>query len=155
MFRRRILQVGLLSFVTAALALPAQAVGFSAANLKGSYSFLVNRWTADAGRQEFALVGVLTFDGVGNVTGSGTAVTGGVSLSGALGGTYSVSPNGTGAINFTTLFLGGTAQLAFTLNSTTAGVCLTALCSCRPTIPTMTSTAAPLCSCPQPRRRIA
>ncbi len=122
MFSRRFLQVGVLIFVTTALALSAQAAGFSEANLKGSYSFLINKWTANPNSGQFAMVGVLTFDGAGNVSGSATAVGQGETLSGALGGTYTVNSDGTGVIDFTSLFIGGTAQVAFILNSTIAGV---------------------------------
>ncbi len=122
MLSRRFLQVGVLIFVTTALALSAQAAGFSEANLKGSYSFLINKWTANPNSQQLAVVGVLTFDGAGNVSGTGTAVGDGVSLSGTLGGTYTVNPDATGVIEFTSLFTGGTAQVAFTLNSIIAGV---------------------------------
>jgi hypothetical protein len=119
MFSRRFVRVGALVIMTIALALSAQAASFSNASLKGSYSFLTNLWTANVSTNEFAMVGVLTFDGAGNVTGSYTSVTGGVAQTGTLGGTYTVNSNGTGTIDFTT---GSTAQFAITLNSTAAGV---------------------------------
>ena len=117
---RRFLQVGVLIFVTIALALSAQAAGFSNASLKGGYSFLVNRWTADVTANQFAVMGVMTFDGAGNVTASYTMISGGSVTTGTLGGTYAVKSNGTGTIKFTT----GTnpPQFAITLNSTAAGV---------------------------------
>src|SRR5208337_4234319 len=105
--------------MTIALALSAQAASFSNASLKGSYSFLTNLWTADTNTNEFAMVGVMTFDGAGNVTGSYTSSDGGVVQTGALGGTYTVNSNGTGVIDLTT---GSTAQFAITLNSTAAKV---------------------------------
>jgi len=118
-FSRRFLQVGVSIFFIAALALSAQAATFSKASLKGSYSFLINLSTANPSSNEFGMVGVLTFDGKGNVTGSFTSNTAGAVLTGTLGGTYTVSSNGTGTITFTT---GSTARFAMTLNSTTAGV---------------------------------
>jgi len=118
-FGRRFLQVGVLILVTIALAFSAQATTFSNASLKGSYSFLTNLWTANANTSEFAMVGVMTFDGAGNVTGSYTSVTGGVAQTGTLGGTYTVNSNGAGTITFTS---GSTAQFAITLNSTAAKV---------------------------------
>jgi hypothetical protein len=118
-FSRRFLQVGILVFMTLALALSAQAAGFSNASLKGSYSFLTNRRTANVNTPQFAMVGVMTFDGAGNVTGSYTSISKQVVKNGRLGGTYAVNSNGTGAISLTT---GSTAKFAITLNSTAAGV---------------------------------
>jgi hypothetical protein len=113
------MQVGVLIFVTIALVLSAQATKFSNASLKGSYSFLTNLWTANASTSQFAMVGVLTFDGAGNVTGSYTSLSLQVFQTGTLGGTYTVNSNGTGTITFTT---GSTAQFAINLDSTAAGV---------------------------------
>ena len=120
MFRRCFLQVGALVFVVAALALSAQAENFSEASLKGSYSFMINKWTADVGRNQYAMVGVMKFDGAGNVTGSGTQVGGGVSESGALSGTYTVNSDGTGVMELTNaLWKPPTNQFTFVLNSAT------------------------------------
>jgi len=103
----------------AALALSAQAAGFNKASLKGSYSFLVNTWTAESNTQD-ATVGVMTFDGAGDVTAPYTSVSGGVVQTGTATGTYTVNSDGTGAINFTA---GGyTPQFAIALNSTAAKV---------------------------------
>ena len=118
-FSRRFMQVWVVVFMTIALALSAQAATFSKASLKGSYSFLTNLWTANVNTNQFAMVGVMTFDGAGNVTGSYTSFTGGVAQTGTLGGTYSVNSSGTGAITFTT---GSKAQFAITLDSTAAKV---------------------------------
>jgi hypothetical protein len=119
MFSRRSTQFGVLLFMTIALALSAQATTFSKASLKGSYSFLTNLWTANVNTSQIAMVGVLTFDGAGNVTGSYTSTDGGVVQTGTLGGTYTVNSNGTGTIAFST---GSTAQFAITLDSTAAKV---------------------------------
>lgn len=118
-FSRRLMQVGVLVFLTIALSLSAQAATFNKASLKGSYSFLTNLWTADASTNQLAMVGVLTFNGAGKVTGSYTSISLQVSQTGTLGGTYTVSSNGTGKITFKT---GSTAQFAIVLNSTAAGV---------------------------------
>jgi hypothetical protein len=116
-FIRRFMQVGVLIFMTIA---PAHAAGFSKASLKGSYSFMTNLWTANVSTNQFAMVGVMTFDGAGSVTASYTSLTGGVPQTGALRGTYSVKSNGTGTITFTT---GSTLpHFAITLNSSAAGV---------------------------------
>jgi len=117
MFRRRFLQLGALVFVIAALALSAQGASFSEANLKGNYGFLVNEWTLDPSSPEIAAVGVLTFDGAGNVTGSATVVSRGVSKTGARDGTYTVNSDGTGVIDITPNAEFGPAQLAIVLNS--------------------------------------
>ena len=118
-FSRRFLQVGVLVVMTLALALSAQAAGFSDASLKGSYSFLTNLRTANAKESQFAMVGVMTFDGVGDVSGSYTSISLDTVQRGTLGGTYSVKSNGTGLIDLTS---GLTALFAITLNSTAAGV---------------------------------
>lgn len=65
------------------------------------------------------MVGVLTFDGAGNVSGSYTSISLQVFQTGTLGGTYKVNSNGTGTITFTT---GSTAQFAINLDSTAAEV---------------------------------
>jgi hypothetical protein len=114
------MQFGALIFMTITLALSAQATTYSKASLKGSYSFLTNLWTANASTSEFAMLGVLAFNGAGKVNGSYTSVTAGVTQTGTLAGTYTVSSNGTGTITFTT---GSTAKFAIALDSpTTAGV---------------------------------
>jgi hypothetical protein len=118
-FSRRFLQIGFLIFMTIALAFSAQATTFSNASLKGGYSFLTNLWTANVNTNQFAMVGVMTFDGAGNVTGSYTQNSGGSVTAGILGGTYTVNSNGTGAIVLTA---GLTAQFAITLLSTAGGV---------------------------------
>jgi len=118
-FSRGFVQVGILIFLVVAIALPAQAVTFNNASLKGSYSFLTNLWTANTSTNQFAMVGVLTFDGAGNVSGSYTSISHDTVQTGTLGGTYTVNSNGTGTITFTT---GSTAQFAITLNSTAAGL---------------------------------
>ncbi len=116
-FSRRFVRAAILIALAGAITLPAQAA--SNASLKGSYSFLTNLSTANVSTNQFAMVGVLTFDGAGNVTGSYTSISLDTVQTGTLGGTYSVKSNGTGKITFTT---GSTAQFAITLNSTTVGL---------------------------------
>ena len=118
-FSRRSLRIGILICAAIVIALPARAATFSKASLKGGYSFLTNLWTANVSTNQFAMVGVLTFDGAGNVTGSYTSISLDTVTTGTLGGTYTVKSNGTGTITFTT---GSTAVFAITLNSTTAGL---------------------------------
>jgi hypothetical protein len=69
----------------------------SAANLKGTYSFLANFWIADATSQE-ALVGTATFDGVSKVTLSYTRESDAAATPVTVIGTYSVDSNGSGSI---------------------------------------------------------
>jgi hypothetical protein len=116
---RRFFRVGILGLLTVALALSAQAASFSNGSLKGGYSFSFNQRTANVNTPQFAAVGVMTFDGAGNMTGSYTSISDHAVQSGALSGTYLVTSNGTGTLSLTT---GLTAQFAITLNSTAAGV---------------------------------
>jgi hypothetical protein len=103
-----------------ATALPAQATTFSNASLDGSYSFLINLWTADVNTNEFAIVGVMKFDGAGQGTAFYTkTAAGGMITSGNFSMNYTVNPNGTGTITCTT---GLTDEFAITLNSTAGGV---------------------------------
>ncbi|MGA2003673.1 MAG: hypothetical protein ABSG70_09845 [Terriglobales bacterium] len=117
MFSRRFVQVGILIFMAIAIVLPAQAATFSNASLKGSYSFLTNLWTANVSTNQFGMLGVMAFDGAGNVTGSYTSVAWDTVQGGAFSGTYAVGSNGIGTISLTT---GLTAQFAITINSTVA-----------------------------------
>lgn len=111
--------VRLLVLLSTAVPLSAHAVTFTNASLKGSYSFLNNLWTASSSTNQFAMVGVLTFDGVSSVSGSYTSISSTTVKTGALGGTYSVNSNGTGTITFTA---GLTDEFAITLNSTASGL---------------------------------
>ena len=65
---RRFGRLVFLIFMIAALVLSAQAATFSKASLKGNYGFLTNLWTANASTTQFAMGGVLTFNGAGAVT---------------------------------------------------------------------------------------
>lgn len=120
-FSRRSVQVGVLIFMAIVIALPAQAATFGNASLKGTYGFLNNLWTANMGTNQFAMVGVLAFDGAGNLTGSYTSISRDTVQTGTLGGIYTVMSNGTGTITIT-FTPGSTAHFAITLNSTAAGV---------------------------------
>lgn len=98
MLNRRFAQVGILIFMAIALALPAQAATFNNTSLKGSYSFLTSLWTASVSTNQFGMLGVMTFDGAGDVTGSYTSVSWDTVQTGTFSGTYTVSSNGIGAI---------------------------------------------------------
>ncbi len=110
-------QVCLLVFVTIVLVLSAQGVTFSNASLQGSYTFLGTRWTADVTAPQGGMIGVMTFDGVGNLTESYTGMVNGSLLSGTFTGTYTVNSDGTGTMN-----LSNGWQWAFVLNSPSAKI---------------------------------
>ena len=93
-------QACLLLFVTIILVLSAQAATFSNATLQGSYTFLGTRWTADVNEPQGGVIGVMTFDGVGNMTESFTGMVNGSLTSGTFTGTYTVNPDGTGTLTF-------------------------------------------------------
>jgi len=116
---RRFTQVAILILIGIAVALPAQVPALTNASLKGSFSFLTSLETANPSMNQFAMVGVLTFDGAGHVTGSFTSISHDTVATGALRGTYKVNSNGSGTITFTT---GSTAHFAIALNSTAAGL---------------------------------
>jgi hypothetical protein len=94
---------------------------FGNASVKGSYSFSLNKWTADVNAGQNGVLGVFHFDGAGNVTGSFSAMHAGTLQTGTATGTYTVNSNGAGSINLT-LAPSGTVQLAIVLNTTKAGV---------------------------------
>ena len=121
MFGLTIIVALLVATNTLVIALPAQAATFSNASLKGTYSFLNNLWTANVGTNQFAMVGVLAFDGAGNVTGSYTSISRHTVQTGTLSGIYIVMSNGTGTITIT-FTPGSTAHFAITLNSTAGTV---------------------------------
>ena len=115
----RVLYVCALALI---ISLPARSAhaSFSNASLKGTYSILVNRWTANSTENQFAELGVLHFEGAGNVTISFTSMTGGIKGSGTESGTYTVNANSTGTMTFT----GGSNPPTYSIviNSSAAGV---------------------------------
>ncbi len=97
---------------------------YTAANVKGSYSVLMNGYSGAS--SETAWLGIFNFDGAGAVSGYVTIMDSG-SLSVATiasGSTYSVNPNGNGtmAATFTGSFGSETGHLAFTLNSVSSSI---------------------------------
>jgi len=116
--RKLLLSVVLLVFIALA-GVRAQAA-YSAANLKGSYGFLVNTWAEPTGN-EGPSMGIADFDGVGAVTGSIAIVTKTGLLTGTIasGSSYSVKPNGTGSMTLILTGGGGstTVQADFVLDS--------------------------------------
>jgi hypothetical protein len=75
------------------------------ANLQGSYGFSRNG-TAGSGTISAAAVGVIVFDGVGNVSGHDTTSVNGNIIRRTFSGTYVVNPDCTGSITVT--FITGT-----------------------------------------------
>jgi hypothetical protein len=102
------------------------ATTYTAANLKGSYSLLVNAY-GGASIGEAAAVGIFTFDGVSAVTGYVTNVNNGaLNVQTISSATYTVSANGHGSV--TAAFTNsngnppGSWQIAFVLNSVSGSV---------------------------------
>jgi hypothetical protein len=102
------------------LAAPFAHSAFTKASLKGSYGFLLNRWTADLNKNQEGDLGVVTFNGAGKVATSFTSVSGGVASTTTLSGTYTMKATGIGAATFTTT--GGPVKFVLALSSTVGGV---------------------------------
>jgi hypothetical protein len=92
---------------------PAHA-SYTAANIKGNYSVMSNKWTSN-GSDEDAFVGILLFDGIGTITGSAFDVKAG-SVTILNTSTYTVNADGSGTIVLNTN-LGSSATAYFVLNS--------------------------------------
>ena len=81
----------------------------------GSYGILLNQWKDTNSNNASGLLGVLNFDGAGNVTGSYTLLSKNGLATGTLTGTYSGNPDGS-----------NTVQLTFDVGATaTAGMVVT------------------------------
>jgi len=96
--------IAILVCMAAAMVTPvalAQSPAFNNGSLKGSYGFLMAKWTSDSTINASAVLGVVSFDGVGNVSGSFTDNSAGTITTGTLSGTYSVKSNGTGSMTLT------------------------------------------------------
>jgi hypothetical protein len=115
---RNFVRICILVSLIMILALPGQGASFSNASLQGTYGQLTNRWTADPTDVQLARVGILAFDGVGNVSYSFTETIGGKVMTGTLSGTYAVNPDGTATITWTS----SPYQVLFNLSSTAAKV---------------------------------
>ena len=114
------LVVLLMSF---ALANISAAATYTAANVKGSYSLLLNRWNGSTG-DSFGLLGVVNFDGLSAVSGSVTMFSHGSLIVASIssGSTYSVSPNGSGSMTLNLSGGNGSGTFAFVLNSVSSNV---------------------------------
>jgi len=96
----------------------AQSPAFNNGSLKGSYSFLVAEWTSSSSVSAFNSLGVMTFDGAGNLSGSYTANFAGTVVTGTFSGTYSVNSNGTGSMSYEISGY-GTVTTAFVVDAST------------------------------------
>jgi len=79
----------------------AQSPAYNNGSLKGSYGFLIAEWTSSSSVSAFNSLGVMTFDGTGNLSGSYTENTAGTVGTATFSGTYSVHSNGTGSVSLT------------------------------------------------------
>jgi len=114
------------NWVTAGTAIAINLSGSAtAANLKGTYSFLGNYWTAESSASQKGLIGTATFDGVSKVTLSYTRDVDGVTTPRELSGTYAVSPNGSGTLTFTVAGADFTS-VDFVLNSVVSSIATSA-----------------------------
>jgi hypothetical protein len=84
--------------VNAGTAVKMGASTFSNASLKGNYEWMVTKWTNAQDAGAGVALGVMTFDGAGNVKGSWTDVYDGNVNSFTFTGTYSVDSGGDGLI---------------------------------------------------------
>ena len=80
----------------------------------GSYGYVITGWP-DAHDKPFAISGVLNLDGTGNANGSYAFVDDHSTVPGAVSGTYSVNPDGTGSMTLAFDFgLSGTVAIVVT-----------------------------------------
>lgn len=101
------------------LLLPAPAAAFDVTSISGNYAFQFNKFGTCPNLS--VIVGLFTFDGAGNVSGTFTQYssnkggTGPKVSTGTATGTYTVNSDGTGRINLTSP---NTVTFAFTIDST-------------------------------------
>ncbi len=94
----------------------AQSPAFNNGSLKGSYGFQVAKWTSDSSNNAEITLGLVTFDGAGNVSGSDTDNDAGSVTTATFSGTYSVKSNGTGSMSLT-VSNGGKATVALVIDA--------------------------------------
>ncbi len=111
------------------LLLPVVGFAQGGPSLNGTYTFLANARQIDSfGENGGAILSVLNFDGAGNV--SGTAVvkarngdpSDGDTGTGAVQGTYTTNPDGTGAVNLDFTDFGFSAKLAMVITDGGKGI---------------------------------
>lgn len=105
----------------------AAATKYTAANVKGSYSVLLNGYSGSS--SETAWLGILSFDGISTVSGYVTILDSGSIFVATIssGSIYSVNADGSGSmtLNFTSSKGNETGQFAFALNSVSTSVART------------------------------
>ena len=117
--------VAILVWMAVAMVVPmatAHLPAFNNGSLKGSYSFLMVKWTSTSSESAWNVLGIMTFDGAGNLSGSFTENQAGTVSTGTLSGTYSVNSNGTGSMSFTCTGCSGTVTIAFTVDASTKNI---------------------------------
>jgi len=102
--------------VTSGTAVAMGASSFSNASLKGNYEWMKTKWTNAQDSGVDVTLSVMTFDGVGNVKGSGTNVYNGSVQNFMFRGTYSVDSGGDGSITVNDQN-GNTVIFVFVVNS--------------------------------------
>jgi len=114
--RKSVLVVLLTLFAFADIA--AAATKYTAANVKGSYSVVMNGYSGAA--SETAWLGIFNFDGIGAVSGSITIIDSGTLsvVTVPNGSTYSVSSDGSGTITLSS----SASPIAFVLNSVSGSI---------------------------------
>lgn len=86
--------------LSAVFAAPAQGqTSYTAMSLKGTYAFTEQGTTTLL--QPVVGLGLITFDGAGGVSGSGSTLAPGVNLETTFSGTYTVGSDGSGTISIT------------------------------------------------------
>jgi hypothetical protein len=78
-----------------------KAAAFSNASLSGGYSFADSGETLGPASIKFAEAGVITFDGVGGLSGNVAMNDGGTVCTATVTGTYSINPDGSGSARLT------------------------------------------------------
>jgi len=87
--------------VTLSAARQIRPAKYSNGSLQGSYSFLTNKWLSDPTHDAVGIVGIMNFNGLGNVSSSFTVDDSGTVYTGTAAGTYSVASDGTGNVKMT------------------------------------------------------
>ncbi len=115
-------KMGIMLAVLAGMILSSNvAHAFTNASLKGTYSYLFTKFTADPTQNEVNVVGIYTFDGVSAVTYTETDDNAGTVGTETGSGTYSVNANGTGSMTLTNSGNGNVTKFSISLNSAGKG----------------------------------
>jgi hypothetical protein len=98
-----------------AMCSPKPPAQFSNASLQGSFSWQTAAWMSSVNANPHSTVGIVTFDGAGNVAGSFSDNNNGTLSTFTASGTYAVLTNGTGTLTLTTSS-GDTQNVSFTID---------------------------------------